>query len=273
MKTIFAQYAMQMVWALGILVLFGVLLEVATARFLKNTGRGGRVFFVVTGALGTPVHELSHAVMCLLFRHRIRKICLFAPNSETGTLGYVEHVYQKNNLYHRVGNFFIGIAPMLGGSLLMIVLVRFLLPETYSEMQASFPTLGDGAFSPFELSTYPVLFSAMGGVLAALFAPANFARPVFWVFFLLAVMIAMHLDISPADLATAKVGFGFFAAMLFAFDASLYVVSPQTLESFTGAVLYGTSVVLVLLLPAAVILLAALLVSVLIRIFTKESST
>lgn len=34
-----------------------------------------------TGIIGGPVHEMAHAIACLLFGLRIRKLALFAPES------------------------------------------------------------------------------------------------------------------------------------------------------------------------------------------------
>ena len=81
MKDLLLGYLVQMLGLMGAVLLVGVLLELTTSRFLANTGRGGRTFFIVTGFLGTPVHELSHAAMCRLFGHRIKRIRLFAPDA------------------------------------------------------------------------------------------------------------------------------------------------------------------------------------------------
>jgi hypothetical protein len=67
-----------------------------------------------TGWIGTPVHELSHVVGCVIFGHEIEKVSLFKPEAETGVLGYVEHRYNSKSLLHNVGCFWIGIAPLFG---------------------------------------------------------------------------------------------------------------------------------------------------------------
>ncbi|MGO0916500.1 hypothetical protein ACTPEM_26060, partial [Clostridioides difficile] len=36
-----------------------------------------------------------------------------------GILGYVSHSYKKDNLYQSIGNFFIGIAPIIGGTIMI----------------------------------------------------------------------------------------------------------------------------------------------------------
>ncbi len=87
-----------------------------------------KLFLCLFGWLGVAIHECGHAVFCLIFRHKIIEMKLFSPNKETGTLGYVRHSYNKNNIYHQIGNFFIGIGPILLGGVIISLLSYILLP-------------------------------------------------------------------------------------------------------------------------------------------------
>src|SRR3989338_7062997 len=69
-----------------------------------------------TAWIGTPIHELGHALVARLFRHRVNKISLFQPNQSTGNLGSVDHSFNPKSFYQRMGNFFIGAAPLFFGA-------------------------------------------------------------------------------------------------------------------------------------------------------------
>ena len=89
----------------------------------------GRTGFIYLTMPGVVIHELSHLFFCLIFQHKIMKVNLFSPQ-EDGTLGMVQHSYDSRNIFHRIGNFFIGSAPVWGGLLAMCLASRFLLPES-----------------------------------------------------------------------------------------------------------------------------------------------
>ncbi|MGE5315415.1 MAG: hypothetical protein ACM3Q4_12035 [Acidobacteriota bacterium] len=120
----------QLAAALGIFFLSGFALFLLSALTRKTFHASGRVWLDrwVTGWLGTPVHELGHAVFCILFGHRITGMRLFSPVPRDGSLGYVEHAFNRKNLYHQIGNFFIGAGPIISGTLVLHLLMRWLLP-------------------------------------------------------------------------------------------------------------------------------------------------
>ncbi|MFP4665035.1 MAG: hypothetical protein ACLFM1_11470 [Bacteroidales bacterium] len=84
---------------------------------------GVRGYLIAFGWLGTAMHEIGHAIFCLLFGHRITGMKLFSPDKHAGSMGYVHHSFNPKNLYHQIGNFFIGIGPIILGSVLLYAMV------------------------------------------------------------------------------------------------------------------------------------------------------
>ena len=129
-------FVLQMVFTLGFVFLFGKVIALCNGAFYRNFGSKGRAVCYATGFIGTPVHEASHALMCLIFGHKIVEIKFFQPNSSDGTLGYVRHSYNPKNIYQKVGCLFIGIAPVLVGALILAGLLYLLLPELFGAVSS-----------------------------------------------------------------------------------------------------------------------------------------
>lgn len=68
---------------------------------------------VILGGLGVIIHELAHLITSVIFLHQIGRFKLLEPRNYqlTGTLGYVNHYWNRHNFYESLGNFFIGLAP------------------------------------------------------------------------------------------------------------------------------------------------------------------
>ena len=113
MLLILESYFVQIVFAFGFVILCGMVISFCNKCFYDACGDAAFGIVRVTGFIGTPVHELSHALMCVLFGHTITKMKLVNADRRSKTLGYVEHTYYKTNLYHQIGNYFIGISPIL----------------------------------------------------------------------------------------------------------------------------------------------------------------
>jgi hypothetical protein len=62
---------------------------------------------------------LSHAFFALVFGHKITEIVLFEPNKDGASLGHVNHSYNKKSIYNKIGNFFIGIGPVLASGMVL----------------------------------------------------------------------------------------------------------------------------------------------------------
>ncbi|MEW5734817.1 MAG: hypothetical protein AB1921_08175 [Thermodesulfobacteriota bacterium] len=89
---------------------------------------GRRGYLVCFGWIGVSLHELSHALFCLPFGHKITAISLFSPDAKTGRLGYVQHSYNPENPWSAAGNLFIAVAPALVCGLILSGLAAILFP-------------------------------------------------------------------------------------------------------------------------------------------------
>ena len=68
---------------------------------------------ITLGFIGVPLHELSHAIMCVLTGKKITRIAFYQPCVD-GTLGFVEYRYRPT-MIGKLTNFLVGIAPLFGG--------------------------------------------------------------------------------------------------------------------------------------------------------------
>lgn len=102
---------------LGMLILLGLVLPLVTSWLISRNMKSvsGMIGHkMVIGWLGIIVHELSHALVALIFGHHIEKISLLQAADINGTLGYVQHTWNPKSFYQQMGNFFIGLAPIFG---------------------------------------------------------------------------------------------------------------------------------------------------------------
>ena len=76
---------------------------------------------------GVMVHELNHALMCLVTGAKILKITLFHPDKQTGVLGSVKYMTYGKPFKQRIQLSFISSAPVLFGYIDILVLFRLLV--------------------------------------------------------------------------------------------------------------------------------------------------
>ncbi|NVO08945.1 MAG: hypothetical protein HXX16_03190 [Bacteroidales bacterium] len=197
----------QLLWLLGLLFIFGFILFFL-ARFTRNTyikTTGKTLDIIVTGWIGTPIHELGHALFCIIFWHKIDDIKLYTPNSADGTLGYVNHSFNPKSIYQKIGNFFIGIGPIILGTIVLYGLLFFLVPNTkdvLSSIQLQSKVLSQGIHGEFMNSLNPLWKSTLY-TLETLFKKGNFTDYKFWIFLYLSMCISSHMELSPPDIKGA----------------------------------------------------------------------
>lgn len=145
----------------------------------------------LTGLIGVPVHELAHALVCLVFGMRITRMSFYQPNSATGTLGFVEYRYSPYSMGHAVGRALQGVAPLLAGATIVVLLL-----DSWGAFEL--PAPGVAALVSW-------IGAAAAGTLAMAWEQA-WSGPVGFALVLLAMIISMHGVPSLADIVSGLRG-------------------------------------------------------------------
>ena len=261
MKDFIIGYILQILYTVGIIALFGFLIALMRRAFCALMGRSGPTILLATGIVGTPIHELSHALMCVIFGHTITEIKLYQPQSNDGTLGYVSHSYNCKNIYHQIGNFFIGTARVLVGSGVLLLFMLLLLPDAFEtvfdEMQV--------------IDSFGAIFPYIGACIAAIFS--NLGEWQTWAFLVLALMISSHMEMSGADIKGGLGGLGILALLWLVVSTVIYLISSSAFEDITDAAstfaMLLTSFLSIALIFLGVMVLIALIIKLIKTILSK----
>lgn len=201
----------------GIIILAGLILEFFRNFSMINFQKSfGNKVVMVTGYIGVPIHELSHAAAALIFRHNITAIKLIQRPDADGVMGYVEHTYDQHSIYQQIGNFFIGIAPILGGIGTIIVLMHFFIPDTYRNfIYIMNKNIHIEAFNKY---TIIEMLNSYMEFLKSIFSINNFKDCYFYIFLFLSICICSHISLSQADIKGATGGFSVIFILFFIFN-------------------------------------------------------
>ncbi|MBM4355570.1 MAG: hypothetical protein FJ109_17575 [Deltaproteobacteria bacterium] len=193
----------------------------------------GTGFYVYAlGWLGTPLHELGHALMCVVFRHEIQEIRLFKPDRKTGLLGFVEHSYNPRSPYQQVGNFFIAIGPVLLGAGAILVLSRLLAGRFLAAPGGAMDDVAGLAEIPAAILWW--VGEVVGG-LKSFFLALTLDDWKTWLLLYAVLAIGSHVNLSPSDVASARVGFTILCLLLFFAVTLLSAVTDVPLGVFQVA--------------------------------------
>ncbi|UYL09827.1 hypothetical protein B9G69_004460 [Bdellovibrio sp. SKB1291214] len=130
-------HALEILWE--ILKVSGIFLAVAFVLHhlsgflrLKLSETFGQHAFNLIFAPGIMIHEISHAVAAFLFLHQIEDIKLFDWKAKDGSHGHVisrpRNVPWLFKIWIKMGELFIGIAPLIVGPLLCAAVFYYFIP-------------------------------------------------------------------------------------------------------------------------------------------------
>lgn len=190
-------------------------LEQGTCSALSRTF-GHRGVIYTTGWLGVPVHELSHLLMCLVFRHQVIDVALFKPDYRSNVLGYVHFSHDPQSPYQTAGLVFAGVAPLLGGGALLVGLFILLFPIQGGQVLSLFnvPAAPEISFQ----QSISLLVGPSTGILRVLFDAQNLLRWEFWLFLYASIAVSSHMAPSRQDMEGTGPGLAVIVFLLIVFN-------------------------------------------------------
>ncbi len=210
----------------GVFIVFiyvlGFVISLINKAFYRLTG-SGRAVCLATGLIGTPIHELSHAVTCLLFFHKIEDIKLYQIDDSNGVLGYVSHSYNRKNLYQVLGNYFIGVAPIMVGGVVLYFMIKLLIPGAFEDINNEVGKLVALHKDGIDSSIISHLFSVCLLAIKSIFTVDFGFKTV--IFLIICLCIALHMNLSGADLKGSYGSIPLFVILLFIINSVIWGIS------------------------------------------------
>lgn len=224
-------------------------------RALLVMGRGW--YLGLFGWLSTIVHELGHAIFCVIFGHKITDMKLFDPDPETGSLGYVAHSYNRASIYQLAGNFFIGIGPILLGTAI-IYLISYLLLGLNPFNIADSHKMAASNLNSWDsfMQLFRNLSSSSGSLLVEVFSWRNLSSWQLYAFVYLVFAIGSSITLSQSDIKGALLGFSVILGIVLIFNLATVWAGDFTPRIVTTVVavtpVFYAAMFLILLLNIAV---------------------
>lgn len=226
---IFSKTLIDLFRLFGNIIIFGFILYILssmTRRIFAKT-LGAKTELYITGWIGTPIHELSHALFCIIFNHKINEIKLFTTKSDT--IGYVLHSYDSRSWYQQIGNFFIGVGPIIIGTLIVYALFLLLAPElkdnifsinvSYDKSSGILSMIYSGVSNIFVS-----ILNIFSNIIKNIISNHSYKNIGFWIFIYLSISIASHMELSPADISYAWKGMLVIFAVSLLFNTLLLIL-------------------------------------------------
>lgn len=268
LKIFLASLTQVLLWVGGT-ILAGVLVAFGNKLFYKCTGTASMAVCLTSGVLGVPLHELGHALFCVIFFHKIVDIKLFMPSAPNGVLGYVQHSYNRKNVYQRLGNFFIGVGPIILISAVILVLELLLVPSIFNLTSAIQSTLSENAGGANVLWAL-VLY------LRSFFSVSSLLNWRWWIYVVLSCFICLHMNLSKPDIQGSLSGLVFTIVLFFMvpiitalFDLkNLSVMTTVNNAMITGGVYY-IGVLMIAIIFVYMLVIIAFIVSSIVKLFKK----
>jgi len=217
------------------ILLLGLIMHLISQQIEKLTVGiiGIHGYLYLFGWIGTAVHELGHLIFALLFGHHISNVKLFSFNTSNPEMGYVKHTFNKKNIYQNLGNFFIGIGPILLGGSALFIIGYFLLDINFNSITNNNLKLINSSVSE---SIKNVFYSFYDALMHLIKSILHNNETVWWkylLFFYLLFAIGSSISLSKSDIKGSFSGLLLFIALILLFNLTTLWLSDFAIIIFT----------------------------------------
>jgi hypothetical protein len=216
---------------------------------------GPGLYHLFFGWLGTSIHEIAHLLAALVFGHHVIGFQPFTLNPRAAIRGSVTTQPNYGSLYQYIGMFFIGIAPVVFGTL-VIYFAMFLL--FHSQMPEMWRAI-DRRTMLSEPGVSSILSSGLA-FLGFVFSPRHLLDWRLYLFLYIAFSVGSSIRLSGADRAGAATGCLPMIVLLFLFNTVLLSLGSAGSATFAWLTQYYTFLYILL---CFVILLDVLVIAIL----------
>lgn len=193
---------------------------------------GIHIYLYLFAWLGTICHESGHALFCIIFRHKIKEIKFFSLGSGDGTLGYVNHTYESKSIYQSTGNFFIGIGPILLGTVVVYLSALLLLNISFSNSEDLVTCIQKCFMESFSDSSTLRLKFAAKELYNSFAASIDHQSWQFYLFLYIAFSIGSSITLSWTDIKGAWAGLLVIVIMAFLINLATFWYKTPTGDAY-----------------------------------------
>lgn len=206
----------------------------------------GRKGILITGIVGVPIHELSHYIACKIFMHKVESVELFraSKSKSDGVWGRVVHSREKGNIYKMIGDFFIGVAPVIIGSFVAYILIRFYLGSESTifdmivDIDGSLQMIKDKELIKFLIH---IVMAGINTLFLILNSPSLLSIKGIILLFMI-YSICIHLSLSRADIENSKKAIPIVVLIIVLFTVLFGIIGINFSASFIKMVTYMFSI-------------------------------
>lgn len=222
----------------------------------------------LTSFLSVPLREAGHAMMAVIFLHRIEDMRLLDLRAADGEFGFVEHSYNPRNPIALLGNFFYALGPAVIGLFAVLVILLGCFGGILPPFLDSVRKLGEVGAGFWEYA------KAAFSLFADLFTAGDAGAWMRVLGCALLALICFGIHVDPVELLDAIMGIVILGGMLLLtagvlilFDDRVVMGAMNGLRSFSTAV---SALFLVVLTFAAALTVLGFLFGVIRTLFNID---